>query len=111
MVPIKTSILDFFPTGLVAWLTLSSIDYLNQTFNNDNQLTASFKNEDFYNDVIAQHEPNFWTTGQMTSNHGTCTNNAKECKRVTVNSNICYSRDDVTSQTPHADIQVNFYFI
>ena len=43
----------------------------------------------------------------MSSNHGTCTNNKNECKQVTINSEICYSRDDATPQTPNADIQVS----
>ena len=47
----------------------------------------------------------------MSSNHGTCTNNKNECKQVTINSEICFSRDDVTPQTPHDIIQVSIDFI
>ena len=46
----------------------------------------------------------------MSSNHGTCKNNKNECKQVTINSEICYSRDDATPQTPHADIQVSINY-
>ena len=109
IIPIKDSISEFFPTGQVIW---GRENMLNSFWRQSNDLEkASFKTESFYESAIDSHNPNFWTTGQMTSNHGTCTNNKNECKQVTVNSEICFSRDDATPQTPHADIQVSLLSI
>ena len=69
---------------------------------------ASFKTESFYNLVTEAHNPTFWTTAQMGLNHGTCTNNKNECRTVTINSEVCFSRDDATPQTPHANIQDDY---
>lgn len=69
---------------------------------------VAFDQEDFYAATFSQHDIHLKSTQAILTNHGTCRNGAGECKRVTIDSEVCYSRDDITSETPNSAIQNDY---